>query len=424
LSLYGNKPREEGNPFLPFPLENNPVLKLLRSLLLLFIFAGIFFAAFVGFKTYLGARPEAALFAADSETATGAPDASTTGSTERTSIAAEYRRAEELARNAPRAAAGASSSTLTAASAEPISTPPLKKIVREWNTNRKLVALTYDDGPNTKLTPKFLELLKAENVRATFFLIGPNVKTHPELARQIAEAGFEVGNHSWTHPQFNRIGLEKVQDEVQKTSAEILAATGVEPAVLRPPYGEANQKVQDLIGDANLHIINWSIDSNDWKKGISAKDIADNAIKNIRDGSIILMHDRFDKSLEATEAIIKAGKEKGYQFVTVSELLGTRAIGDVPKPRPVVAASLPASNESAEDAPVQPNLELYNEASQDVEVTPTKPEGKLPTPGGGDANLRHDENHAAPAPSVNIARQQLLPNISDNRVTQIPATAR
>ncbi len=402
------------------------MLKLLRSLLLLFIFAGIFFAAFVGFRTYLGARPEAALFKADSETTTSAADASTTGSTERTSIAAEYRRAEELARNAPRAAVGASSSTLTASSAAagPISTPPLKKVVREWNTNRKLVALTFDDGPNPAHTPKFLELLKAENVRATFFLIGPNVKTHPELARQIAEAGFEVGNHSWTHPQFNRIGLEKVKDEVQKTSAEILAATGVEPAVLRPPYGEANQKVQDLIGDADLQIINWSIDTNDWKKGTNAKTIADNAIKNMRDGSIILMHDRFDKSLEATEAIIKAGKEKGYQFVTVSELLGTRALGDLPKPGPVVAASLPASNDSAVDAPVQPNLELYNESSQEVEATPTKTEEKLPAPGGGDANLRHDEIHPAAAPSVNIARQQLLPNISDNRITKIPAPAR
>ena len=404
------------------------MLKLLRSLLLLFIFAGIFFAAFVGFRRYLGARPEAALFAASSDTSTAgatADDSSTTGSTERTSIAAEYRRADELASNAPRAAAGATTATTTAASASgPVKTPPLKKTVREWNTNRKLVALTFDDGPNPTYTPKFLELLKAENVRATFFLIGPNVKSHPELARQIAEAGFEVGNHSWTHPQFNRIGLEKVKDEIQKTSAEIVAATGVEPAVLRPPYGEANQKVQDLIGDANLHIINWSIDSNDWKKSSSVKSIVDNAVKNMRDGSIILMHDRFDRSLEATEAIIKAGKEKGYEFVTVSELLGVRALGDVPKPGPVVAASLPPSGDTSNEPTVSPNLDLYDKASAAPEAAPAKTEEKLPAPGGGDAGQRHDETHADAAPAVIAARQQLLPNVSAARITKMPTPPR
>ena len=405
------------------------MLKLLRSLLLLLIFAGIFFAAFVGFRRYFGERPEAALFAATAETSaseTAATDSSTTGSTERTSIAAEYRRADELASNAPRAAAGGvtSATVATATTSEPVKTPPMKNVVREWNTNRKLVALTFDDGPNPTYTPKFLELLKAENVRATFFLIGPNVKSHPELARQIAEAGFEVGNHSWTHPQFNRIGLEKVKEEVQKTSAEIVAATGIEPTVLRPPYGEANQKVQDLIGDANLHIINWSIDTNDWKKSSSVKSIVDNAVKNMRDGSIILMHDRFDRSLEATEAIIKAGKEKGYEFVTVSELIGIRALGDVPKPGPVVASSLPPTSDTGNEPSVSPNLDLYEKAEPATNAPPAKTEDKLPAPGGGEASQRHDETATPPARAASAERRQLLPNVSADRITKVPTPSR
>ena len=385
------------------------MVKLLRLVFLIAVFAGFFVAAFAGFRMFLATSPEGLFRDA---AAAPAADADTTASGERAAIAEEYRRAEELAKNAPAAPAG------VAANAAPVATPgPDHKIIREWNTNRKLVALTFDDGPNTAFTPRMIELLKERNVRATFFLIGPNVKANPELTRQLAEAGFELGNHSWSHPEFNKMTPEKIREEVEKTSAEIEAAAGIRPVVLRPPYGAANEKVQKVMEELGLHIINWSIDTNDWRGKATAKSIEDEVMKNLRDGAIILMHDRFERSLEATAALIDQVRAKGYEFATVSELLGTQPLGVRPAAAPATVVSAPPATSSALPAPAGAGLLPNLDAAPETRPAAETHAGPPPAPGGGD----HSDRHAAEPVMTPVPAFQNLPEVSPDRVTRFPA---
>ena len=383
------------------------MVRLFRLVFLIAVFAGFFVAAFAGFRMYLAASPEGFFREAAAAPASGTE---TTASGELSAIAEEYRRAEELAKNAPPTPAG------MAANAAPVATPgPDHKIIREWNTNRKLVALTFDDGPNTGFTPRMIELLKERNVRATFFLIGPNVKANPELTRQLAEAGFELGNHSWSHPEFNKMTPEKIREEVEKTSAEIVAAAGVRPAVLRPPYGAANEKVQKLMGEMGLHIINWSIDTNDWRGKATAKSIEDEVMKNLRDGAIILMHDRFERSLEATASIIDQVRAKGYEFVTVSELLGTRQVGATVASAP--AATPATAPSSALPAPAGTELLPNLGMSPDSRPAAEQPAAPPAAPGGGD----HSRHQPAEPVMTPVPALQNLPEVSPEKVTRFPA---
>lgn len=193
----------------------------------------------------------------------------------------------------------------------------IKEKKSEKVESEKKVALTFDDGPNATSTVRLLNLLEEESVEATFFLLGQMVTKHPEVAKKIVDQGHEIANHSYSHPDLTTLAGDEVKMEVTKADEAIFLATGVLPKTFRPPYGAVNQ---DVIKKVGLPIIQWDVDSLDWKlrdpNGISKK-----VTEETQNGSIILLHDIHDRSVEAVPKIIRHLKQEGYQFVTVSELL-------------------------------------------------------------------------------------------------------
>ena len=179
------------------------------------------------------------------------------------------------------------------------------------------VALTFDDGPSPKYTPLLLDGLKEKNVRATFFLLGKNVKENQELVQRMQAEGHLLGNHTYNHVQLNKIPETTARQEILKTNNEIYEATGKYPEYMRPPYGAWKKNMELCV---EMLPVFWDIDTLDWKsQNVDA--ILKAAGEEPEDGSIILMHDEYQTSVEAALLIIDRLKEKGYEFVTVDELI-------------------------------------------------------------------------------------------------------
>lgn len=189
--------------------------------------------------------------------------------------------------------------------------------IKELDTEKKYVALTFDDGPNDTSTIELLEKLKKENVKATFFVLGQMVDRNPEVAKQIVREGHEIGSHSYTHPDLTQLNSSEIKEEVLKTDKAVFHATGVLPKNFRPPYGAINGSVAQKIG---LPIIQWNVDSEDWKV-INKELIVDKVVQSVEHGSIILLHDIHETSVNSIPEIVNQLKKNGYEFVTVSELL-------------------------------------------------------------------------------------------------------
>lgn len=179
------------------------------------------------------------------------------------------------------------------------------------------VALTFDDGPSPKYTPLLLDGLKERNVRVTFFLLGKNVKENQELVQRMQAEGHLLGNHTYNHVQLNKIPETTARQEILKTNNEIYEATGKYPEYMRPPYGAWKKNMELCV---EMLPVFWDIDTLDWKsQNVDA--ILKAAGEEPEDGSIILMHDEYQTSVEAALLIIDRLKEKGYEFVTVDELI-------------------------------------------------------------------------------------------------------
>ena len=179
------------------------------------------------------------------------------------------------------------------------------------------VALTFDDGPSPKYTPLLLDGLKERNVRATFFLLGKNVKENQELVQRMQAEGHLLGNHTYNHVQLNKIPETTARQEILKTNNEIYEATGKYPEYMRPPYGAWKKNMELCV---EMFPVLWDIDTLDWKsQNVDA--ILKAAGEEPEDGSIILMHDEYQTSVEAALLLVDRLKEKGYEFVTVDELI-------------------------------------------------------------------------------------------------------
>lgn len=179
------------------------------------------------------------------------------------------------------------------------------------------VALTFDDGPSPKYTPLLLDGLKERNVRATFFLLGQNVKENQELVQRMQAEGHLLGNHTYNHVQLNRIPETTARQEILKTNNEIYEATGKYPEYMRPPYGAWKKNMELCV---EMLPVFWDIDTLDWKsQNVDA--ILKAAGEEPEDGSIILMHDEYQTSVEAALLLVDRLKEKGYEFVTVDEMI-------------------------------------------------------------------------------------------------------
>jgi len=182
---------------------------------------------------------------------------------------------------------------------------------------KKRVALTFDDGPDAKVTPQILATLKKYDAKATFFMVGKNVSRNAAIVKQVYEAGHEIGNHTLSHKKLTTLSIAGVKQEVNGTSNAIYAAIGQYPTVFRPPYGATNDQVRSVM---TIPSILWSIDTLDWKHHNPDKILA--YVKaSVKDGSIILMHDIHQTTANGLENVILYLQKQGYEFVTVSEIL-------------------------------------------------------------------------------------------------------
>ncbi len=186
----------------------------------------------------------------------------------------------------------------------------------------KVVALTFDDGPDPRFTPKILDILKKENVKATFFMIGSRVDKNPRLARRVANEGHLIGNHTYTHPDLKLDKRDKIIQELKKCQDAIYRVTGQEPHYFRPPKGLFDDTSTAVVRDAGYKIVLWDV-CVEHKASPTPEREAKRVLLLVRPGYIILAHDgrlNRKKTVKAIPLIIKGLKEKGYGFVTVDEL--------------------------------------------------------------------------------------------------------
>lgn len=190
----------------------------------------------------------------------------------------------------------------------------------------KQVALTFDDVPDPRFTPQILEALSKEGVRATFFVVGHRVKKHPDLLQRIHNEGHIIGNHSYSHPQFGNKSVIQFQKEIERTEQLIYELVGYRPRLIRPPYGEITENQVRWAKQHNYKLVNWNVDSLDWK-GLNKEKVKQNVLGSAGPGSIILMHggggtgSNLAGAVEALPDIIQELQAKGYQFVTLPQLL-------------------------------------------------------------------------------------------------------
>ncbi len=185
------------------------------------------------------------------------------------------------------------------------------------------IALTFDDGPHPRYTDRILEILAREGVIATFFMIGVNVQRYPEVARRVIAGGHEVGNHTFTHATMKRIPEETLVKEIEEND-RILEELGYAPHhIFRPPQGVCTDMLPSVLQQTQKHAILWDIDTRDWAHRPSDEILAE-IERHVCGGAIILFHDYIsgeNTTIPALQKVIPALKERGYEFVTVSQLL-------------------------------------------------------------------------------------------------------
>lgn len=183
------------------------------------------------------------------------------------------------------------------------------------------VALTFDDGPDPVTTPQVIDILRDAGAVATFFVEGRWADAYPGIVQRIVFEGHAIGNHSWDHPRYTRTSMGEVASQAARTDRAILSAVGYAPALLRPPYGAYNGAVLEAIGDRT--VVAWSVDALDWLNKSPARIVA-RIERDVRPGSIILMHDIHPTTVEALWPVIEAIRAKGLGFATVPDLLAGR----------------------------------------------------------------------------------------------------
>ncbi|OZU87318.1 hypothetical protein CIL03_17130 [Virgibacillus indicus] len=184
----------------------------------------------------------------------------------------------------------------------------------------KYIALTFDDGPHPKVTPRILETLRRYDAKATFFMLGSQVEYYPSIANRVGEAGHEIGNHTMNHQDLTALGINKIKEEIQESSSIIEKATGRTPTLLRPPYGASNENAEQAANHSGTPIIMWSVDSLDWKSRNAAA-VKEEVMLNVSPGSIVLLHDIHPSTADVLRQVLTALEKQGYQMVTVSQLL-------------------------------------------------------------------------------------------------------
>lgn len=189
----------------------------------------------------------------------------------------------------------------------------------------KYIAITFDDGPHPQNTPRLLDMLRARNIKATFYMVGSNVDLYPQVVRRVVAEGHEIGNHSYTHRLFSKMSDSDIRQELTRTRDAVVRAAGVQPRTLRPPYGGMLQHQREWVNaEFGYPIILWSVDPLDWKRPGSSV-VCSRILSSTTAGSIVLAHDLHRQTVDAMPATLDGLLQRGFKFVTVSQLLAMQA---------------------------------------------------------------------------------------------------
>lgn len=225
----------------------------------------------------------------------------------------------------------ASTPTMAAVDAYELNAIPVtSRLVPVYRVSRddKTIALTVDAAWSADKTKTILDTLDRYGIKATFFLCGVWVKAYPDMVKEIAARGHEIGNHSMTHPHMNRISAEEIRKELSSLDDEIERLTGKRTKLFRAPFGEYNDTVVSTIRDMGYEVVQWNLDTVDWKENRSPETILNAVLPKLSSGSIILSHNNGYGIETYLPKLIEQAQEEGYRFVTVSELLpeGTHTV--------------------------------------------------------------------------------------------------
>lgn len=197
-------------------------------------------------------------------------------------------------------------------------------IIHHVNTSHKVIAITFDDGPNPLYTPKVLEIFRGVSGKATFFMIGQKMIEHPEIVKAVSNEFHEIGNHTYSHIKLTQLSTTDCLNEMRRTDQIIKDLTGMKPTAFRPPYFDYNDKIVSLTERLGYKIIGaLNTDALDWEQpGVDY--ILSKTRQHIKNGSILIFHDGYgdrSQTIEAVRKLVIELKTEGYRLITVSELL-------------------------------------------------------------------------------------------------------
>jgi len=198
---------------------------------------------------------------------------------------------------------------------------PGQALLQEGDPNVHEVALTFDDGPDPRYGPAVAAILKQKNVPATFFLVGMRVKEHPEVARLLAEDGFELANHTYNHQSLPALKPHEIASELRLCDADIFGATGRHTTLMRPPGVQYNDKVLDVAKSLGYVTVSWTVGAKDYETDTTAAFIQERVLDRAAPGAIILLHQDTPATVAALPVVIDGLRAQGFRFVTVSRML-------------------------------------------------------------------------------------------------------
>lgn len=294
--------------------------------------------------------------------------------------------------------------------------------------HRQEVSLTFDDGPLPGKTEALLDILRAQDIHATFFVIGEKVKAHPELIRLMVNDGHEIGNHTYTHPNLTKVSSKSVYRELNDCQKAVESAVGFRPTIFRAPYGAANLTVFSYLSHIGLSAAFWSIDTRDWDAK-SVQQVEDSILPKVKAGDVILFHEQSRHTVAALPNIIEGIRSKGLGFKTISGMF------DLVQPTPpAVIASATGTEAStvvakAEVVAVPVTVEEpAAEVSQPNEEKPSPAEAvaaamaALTTPSSDASEPVEDSSIAKTEPQEEAAAIESTPPVAEVATATLPET--
>jgi polysaccharide deacetylase family sporulation protein PdaB len=188
-------------------------------------------------------------------------------------------------------------------------------------TDKKQIAISFDAAWGNDDTQQLIDILGEYKVPATFFVVGAWVDKYTESVKALSDAGHQIQNHSNTHPHMPQLSRAQIKDEIITCNEKIKSVTGVEPTLLRPPYGDYDNAVIETLTELGMYTIQWDVDSLDWKENATPDSICQRVIKKVKNGSIVLFHNDADHTPEALPIILEKLTADGYTFVKAADLI-------------------------------------------------------------------------------------------------------